>query len=69
MESNGSVTITNTGASYSNLSDTGSYPGLRINNSGGIGNVVIKSTNSKIYYNFNPTTQGNGVQVITKWHG
>jgi len=63
-ESNGTVSIINSGASYNNLSDSGAYSGLYINNSDGIGNVVIKSTNSKYYYHFDYNSK-NGVEIIT----
>jgi hypothetical protein len=62
--SNGAVIITNTGASYNDFSNAGSVAGLDIDNSGGIGNVAIKSTNTKNYYEFN-FNSGNGVKVVT----
>lgn len=63
-ESNGGVTIINTEARNNDLSKVGSFSGLYIDNSGGTGNVSIKSTDPKNYYGFN-FNSGNGIKIIT----
>jgi hypothetical protein len=62
--SNGDISITNSGASYNDFSNLASIAGLDIDNSGGSGNVTIKSTNIKDYFEFN-FNSGNGVKIIT----